>query len=120
MSTQNRILGTVIVCVTVIVLSVIGLASDFVTRLLSSVDGLLLLMICLMMAGIFSLMLFVLAQEAGWLGKPHPVVASSSTPRPADQPVQANQATHPVAQAPARPAAEPAAVKSAIKAGEGK
>ena len=81
MSTQNRILGTVIVCVTLIALSIVGLASDFVTRLLSSVDGLLLLMICLMMAGIFSLMLFVLVKEAGWLGKPRAVIASSSTPR---------------------------------------
>ena len=67
MSTQNRILGAVIVCVTLIVLSVAGLASDFMTRLISSVDGLLLLMICLMMAGLFSFMIFVLAKEAGWL-----------------------------------------------------
>jgi hypothetical protein len=118
MSTQNRILGTVIVCVTLIALSIVGLASDFVTRLLSSIDGLLLLMICLMMAGIFSLMLFILVKEAGWLGKPQAVIASSNTPRPGDQPVQPNQATHPVAQA--RPAAESAVAKSAIKAGEGK
>ena len=115
MSTQNRILGTVIVCVTLIALSIVGLASDFVTRLLSSIDGLLLLMICLMMAGIFSLMLFILVKEAGWLGKPQAVIASSNTPRPGDQAVQP---THPVAQA--RPAAEPAVAKSAIKAGEGK
>jgi hypothetical protein len=119
MSTQNRILGAVITCVTVIVLSVAGLASDFLSRLLSSVDGLLLLMICLLMGGLFSVMLLVLAKEAGWLGKKHPVSSSSGTPRPADQPVQPNQATHPVAQAPAR-TAETAAAKSAIKAGEGK
>jgi hypothetical protein len=73
-----------------------------------------------MMAGIFSLMLLVLVKEAGWLGKPRAVIASSSTPRPADQAVQPNQATHPVAQAPARPATEPAVAKSAIKATEGK
>jgi hypothetical protein len=116
MSTQNRILGSVLVCVTVIVLSVAGLASDFMSRLLSSVDGLLLLMICLLMAGLFSVMLLVLAKEAGLLGKKHPASSSPGTPRPADQPVQPNQATHPVAQAPAR-AAEPAAAKSPIKAG---
>ena len=119
MSTQNRILGAVITCLTVIVLSVAGLASDFMSRLLSSVDGLLLLMICLLMGGLFSVMLLVLAKEAGWLGKSHPIASSSGTPRPADQPVQPNQATHPVAQAPAR-AAETAAAKSTIKAGEGK
>jgi hypothetical protein len=136
MSTQNRILGTVIACVIVIVLSVVGLASDFTTRLISSVDGLLLLMICLMMAGIFSLMAFVLAKEAGWLPSRSraPVTAPSGvvSPRPADQPVQPNQATHPVAQAPiaqapvapAKPAppapvTTPAPAKSPIKAGEG-
>ena len=131
MSTQNRILGAVIVCVTLIVLSVAGLASDFMTRLISSVDGLLLLMICLMMAGIFSLMIFVLAKEAGWLpSRSRAPVAAAPTvasPRPADQSVQPNQATHPVAQAPVipakpvpsapAPAATPA--KSPIKAGEG-
>jgi hypothetical protein len=128
MSTQNRILGTVIVCVIVIVLSVAGLASDFMTRLISSVDGLLLLMICLMMAGIFSLMVFVLAKEAGWLpSRSRAAVAATSAgapSRPPDQPVQPNQATHPVAQAPAAPAkpapvTTPAPAKSPIKAGEG-
>ncbi len=118
MSTQNRIIGTVIVCITVIALAIAGLASDFATRLLSSVDGLLLLMICLLTGGIFSLMLFVLAKEAGWLGKRRTLAPVNSSPRPADQPMQPNQATHPVAQAPARP--QPAAAKSAIKAGEGK
>src|ERR1700674_813478 len=102
MSTQNRILGAVIVCVTVIVLSVAGLASDFMTRLISSVDGLLLLMICLMMAGLFSLMIFVLAKEAGWLPSRSraPVAAASaagSAPPPA-QPGQTQQATHPAGQ----------------------
>ena len=134
MSTQNRILGAVIVCVTVIVLSVAGLASDFMTRLISSVDGLLLLMICLMMAGIFSLMIFVLVKEAGWLPSRSraPVAAASAvaSPRPADQSVQPNQATHPVAQAPqapvtpakpvpAAPASAATPAKSPIKAGEG-
>jgi len=121
MSTKNRIFGAVTVCVTVIVLSVLGLASDVVSRLLSSVDGLLLLMICVMMVGIFTLMLFMLAKESGWLpaGR-HPVSASASAARPADQAVQPNQATHQVAQAPARPVPEAAAPKSAVKAGEGK
>ena len=119
------------VCVIVIVLSVAGLASDFVTRLVSSVDGLLLLMICLMMAGIFSLMVFVLAKEAGWLpSRPRVAAAATSaavSTRPPDQPVQPNQATHPVAQAPAVPAKPgppasvptPAPAKAPIKAGEG-
>ena len=52
-------------------LSVAGLASDFLAHLLSSVDGLLLLMISLMMAGIFALMLFVIASDAGWIPSRH-------------------------------------------------
>jgi hypothetical protein len=53
----------------IILLAVLGLASDFVTHLLSSMDGLLLFMICLMMGGIFTLMLLMYANDAGWLPK---------------------------------------------------
>lgn len=45
-----------IFAVVIIVLSVLGLVWDFATGLITSgVDGLLLLLICLMMGGIFSL-----------------------------------------------------------------
>ncbi len=40
----------------------------FITRLLTSVDGLLLAMVCLLTAGLFALMLVVLASESGLLG----------------------------------------------------
>jgi len=53
----------------IVLLAVAGLASDFLTRLLSSMDGLLLFMICLMMGGVFSLMLLMYANDAGWLPK---------------------------------------------------
>ena len=59
--------GLLAVCAIVVLLSLLGLASVVLTRLGSDIDGLLLLMICLMMGGIFSLMIFVLAKEAGWL-----------------------------------------------------
>ena len=92
---QRNVLGLIGVCLVVILLSVAGLASDFVTHLLRTVDGLLLLMISLMMAGIFALMLFMIAGEAGWIParhheeqptaaavppKPAPAVAAKTTP----------------------------------------
>jgi hypothetical protein len=56
-------------CLAILILAVAGLASDFLTRLLSSMDGLLLFMICLMMGGVFTLMLLLYANDAGWLPK---------------------------------------------------
>ena len=52
-----------------IILAVLGLIWDITSGLLASgVDGLLLLLICLMMGGIFSLQLFLLARQRGFLG----------------------------------------------------
>ncbi|MHB8756348.1 MAG: hypothetical protein ACYC92_15550 [Candidatus Acidiferrales bacterium] len=52
-----------------IILAVLGLICDITSGLLASgVDGLLLLLICLMMGGIFSLQLFLLARQRGFLG----------------------------------------------------
>ena len=48
----------------IILLSVLGLVWDFATGLITSgVDGLLLLLICLMMGGLFSLQLFLLLMK---------------------------------------------------------
>lgn len=48
----------------IVILSVIGLIWDFTSGLITSgVDGLLLLLICLMMAGLFSLQLLLLARQ---------------------------------------------------------
>ncbi|HEV2490958.1 MAG TPA: hypothetical protein VGT03_14220 [Candidatus Acidoferrales bacterium] len=48
----------------IVILSVIGLVWDFASGLITSgVDGLLLLLICLMMAGLFSLQLLLLARR---------------------------------------------------------
>ncbi len=67
MDTQREGLGLVAMCAIVILLSVAGLASAFITGLVTSVDGLLLLMICLMMGGLFTLMLLLTAKDEGWL-----------------------------------------------------
>ena len=53
-------------CVVVVVLSILGIVAGFSRELLGSMDGLLMLAVCLMMALIFALMLFVLGKEMGW------------------------------------------------------
>jgi hypothetical protein len=48
----------------IVILSVIGLIWDFTSGLITSgVDGLLLLLVCLMMAGMFSLQLLLLVRQ---------------------------------------------------------
>lgn len=86
MTKQQGVLGLLGVCLFVILMSLAGLASDFITHLLGNIDGLLLFAICLMMVGLFALMLFQLAKEAGWL----PSRASKDAePAPAPKPVAA-------------------------------
>jgi hypothetical protein len=69
MSTQREVFGLVVVCVVIVVLSLAGLAAAFATQLEFDIDGLLLIAVCLMMGGIFSLMLFLIAKEYGWLDR---------------------------------------------------
>ncbi|HEV2615906.1 MAG TPA: hypothetical protein VGU63_04765 [Candidatus Acidoferrales bacterium] len=48
----------------IVVLSLLGLVWDFTSGLITSgVDGILLLLVCLMMGGIFSLQLLILAWQ---------------------------------------------------------
>ena len=67
MKKEHGILGLVAICLVIVALSVSGLASDILTRLDLDLDGLLLIMVSLLMAGLFLLMLFVIAKEQGWL-----------------------------------------------------
>jgi hypothetical protein len=70
-------------CAIMIVLAVAGVVAAFLTRLVTSVDGLLLLMICLMMGGLFSLMLFLTARDEGWLPARHKKSKSPAESSPA-------------------------------------
>jgi hypothetical protein len=70
-NTMRAALALLGICAFFILLSVAGLASDFITRLLGSIDGLLLAMVCLLIAGLFFLMLIVLASESGFLPSRH-------------------------------------------------
>ena len=71
MPSLRGVLSLLAVCVFIILISVAGLASDFLTHLLSNIDGLLLFAICVMMGGIFALMLFLMVKEEGWLPGAH-------------------------------------------------
>jgi len=55
------------ICAVVVLLAVAGLVWTFATGLEFNIDGLLMLAVCLMMGGVFSLMLLLLVKEAGWL-----------------------------------------------------
>ena len=69
MNEQEKPLELLVMCTVVVVLSLLGIAAGVSRGLFGSLDGLLMLAVCLMMALIFVLLLFVLAKEQGWLGK---------------------------------------------------
>ncbi|HLW83339.1 MAG TPA: hypothetical protein VKS20_14975 [Candidatus Acidoferrales bacterium] len=57
-------LEVAIISLVMIVLSILGLVWDFASGLIASgVDGILLLLVCLMIGGVFSLQLLLLARE---------------------------------------------------------
>lgn len=67
MKVAHGILGLAVICLIVILLSFLGVIADFVTHITLNIDGLLLLATCLMMGGLFSLMLFLIARDQGWI-----------------------------------------------------
>jgi hypothetical protein len=60
---EREDLGLVAICLVVILLSVGGIVADVLTGLLPGLDGLLLLLVCLMMIAIFSPPLLALFKE---------------------------------------------------------
>jgi type VI protein secretion system component VasK len=69
MSVMRGIWGLIAICAAIVALALAGLAWDFLTGLEFNIDGLLLLLICLMLGGIFSLMVLLIAKQAGWLAR---------------------------------------------------
>ncbi|MGB9008113.1 MAG: hypothetical protein WCC18_05820, partial [Candidatus Acidiferrales bacterium] len=66
MTQKSNLLEMSALCVLFIILSLWGIVWDFTSGLLTSgIDGIMLLAICLMMGGIFSLMLVVMLWQAG-------------------------------------------------------
>ena len=90
MSERNGITGVATVGIVLLALSIVGVVMNFTTGLDLNIDGLLLLGVSLMMAGIFAAILLMLAKQWGWIGKKDADAA-------------------PAASAPAKSAAAPAA-----------
>jgi len=64
---QREDLGLAVICLAVILSSIAGIVAALLTGLLPSLDGLLLVLVCLMMAAIFISPLLALAKQNGWL-----------------------------------------------------
>jgi hypothetical protein len=64
---QREDLGLAAICIGVVLLSIAGIVAALLTGLLPSLDGLLLVLVCLMMAAIFAPPLLALAKQNGWL-----------------------------------------------------
>lgn len=60
-------MGLAAICAAVVLLSIAGIAACFVARIALNIDGIMLLLACLTMGGLFSLMLFLLAKQENWL-----------------------------------------------------
>ncbi len=109
---KEHVLGLVAICLVIVVLSFSGLASDVLTRLDLDLDGLLLIMVSLLMAGLFLLMLFMIAKDQGWLPGGHKTESAAAAPG-------AKAAPAPAAARP--PAAKPQGeVPVSVRPGEGK
>ena len=59
--------GLAAICLVVILLSIGGIVAALLTGLLPGLDGLLLVLVCLMMIAIFAPPLLALARQEGWL-----------------------------------------------------
>jgi hypothetical protein len=111
-SKSNRIeLGAL--CALFIVLSVWGIVWDITSGLLTSgIDGIMLLAICLMMGGIFSLMLVVMLWQAGLIPIFRPAEGKAMA---SAKPAAAAKAATPAPAAPAQKAEQPVPPTPAAK-----
>jgi hypothetical protein len=79
MKKAHGVIGLVVICLVILALSAMGLASDFFTRLGLDLDGLLLILASLLMGLLFLIALLSIAKDEGWLPQRHkrePVAAA--------------------------------------------
>jgi len=107
MTKTRGVLGLVGISLLIVVLSAIGLASDFITRLGLDLDGLLLILASLLMGLLFLITLVTIAREQGWIPQRH---KKESAPAPALKPAAPRAA-------PLKPQSEEAV---SVRPGEGK
>jgi hypothetical protein len=93
MTPKVNFLELAAICAVFVLLCLLGVAWDFTSGLLTSgIDGIMLLFVCLMMAGIFGAMILVELMEAGMIprfghSKPKAAPATAAKPAaPASQP----------------------------------
>jgi predicted lipid-binding transport protein (Tim44 family) len=111
------------ICVIFTLIALAGIVWDITSGLLTSgLDGIMLIMICLMIGGVFSLEILLVANDAGWIklpnlipapagAKPKPAAAAASATATAPKPAAGSPAAPAAAAKPASPA--PAAVPAA-------
>ena len=83
MNGKENPIELLLICAVMVVLSILGVVGGLSRRLFGGLDGLLMIAVCLMMALIFAILLFVLAKERGWLGKRGPDGGAATPPSPA-------------------------------------
>jgi hypothetical protein len=113
-----------IICGLFVALAVVGIIWDIASGLLTSgIDGIMMLAICLMMGGIFSLMILMMVHQTGLLPFFRPSAskapeaaaqkAAAPSPAAAPKPATAVPATSPAAAPPLQPSHPPAALQPA-------
>lgn len=108
MTPKGHSIELVIISALFVLLSAWGIIWDITSGLLASgIDGIMLLFVCLMMAGIFALMLLMQMQKAGIIPAFGSAKAKSATAAPGAKPASA--AAPATAAKPAAPAPQPTA-----------
>ncbi len=69
MNGKENPIELLVICAVMVVLSILGIIGGFSRGLFGTMDGILLLAVCLMMAMISALLLLVLVKGQGWFGK---------------------------------------------------
>ena len=89
MKLVHGVVGLALICVVIIAVSVAGAVFDFTSHLGLDMDGILLLLTCLMMGGLFALMLLLITREQGWLpSRKKEPAASPANPAAAKPPAE--------------------------------
>jgi hypothetical protein len=83
MGNTRQGLTLALISLVVLAFSVAGIVAAFVARIALDIDGILLIGTCLLMGGLFTLMLFLTVREQGWLPsrtkQESPTASSSSS-----------------------------------------
>ncbi len=80
MGSTRQGLTLALISLVVMAFSVAGVVAAFVARIALDIDGILLIGTCLLMGGLFALMLLLIAREQGWLPTRAKDVPAASTP----------------------------------------